>query len=121
MKKNCAICTWSDAYDSAGAFYTIIDCSDTLNYVYRSKREQEEINHYFRIAPNPSTGLFNILNNDKLPYSYYVYDITNKIIKIKESINDTNEIMDISTLCNGIYFIRIVAPTGTEVFKISKQ
>lgn len=98
-------------------------CSD--NYVYRyqnpntSKTEpkEEEINLIrlgsgFKIVPNPSTGMFEIIMKDNTFKHYQITTIDGKVVQ-ESSIQVTDKHQfDITRFSNGIYIINVVSENG---------
>lgn len=92
--------------------------TDFVNVDVKEK-ETKLIDRDLSISPNPSNGLFKIESLNSLQ-SIEVYDITGKTIWKKTDLNkDTNSFdVDLSTIQNGIYLIKI---NDTVVKKIVKQ
>lgn len=74
------------------------------------------------IIPNPSTGVFEISLGENLIQPTYmeVYDCFGKIIKSGE-INEKKTAIDLSSEPKGIYFLKIISPSGTTIQKIAVQ
>ncbi len=80
-------------------------------------------NNNFVIYPNPSNGVFNIKIGDIDFKNIEVTDITGKRIYFqKDFIRNNNEILlDMTTISNGIYFIKIETESKRVVKKIVKN
>ena len=66
------------------------------------------------IFPNPTSGLINIQGSDLID-NIKLYDLLGNSVRI-ENINSNNQ-LDISSLCNGVYFLY----NGNKNHKIVKQ
>jgi hypothetical protein len=67
-----------------------------------------------KIFPNPNNGQFT-LTTDMEDYNLEVYDITGKIIKSQQSLNDVQMVIDLDTDVKGIYFIRLFNEDTSKV------
>ena len=72
------------------------------------------------IYPNPSNGEFTVELANGLSKAINVTDITGRIVLTTTSVLD-NVTINISTLVNGIYFIKVISNNKAEVIKIVKQ
>lgn len=74
------------------------------------------------IFPNPTKGSITLQygSNKNLDLQYEIIDLTGTLI-ITESINSINQIVDISTLVNGIYIFKIISKNGYKHYKIIKE
>ncbi len=73
-----------------------------------------------QIFPNPSTQSLTISTEVNQTVKLEIFDITGKLIKYKKIC--TNQIIDISSLSNGIYIIKIADETNNLfVDKLIKQ
>jgi hypothetical protein len=71
--------------------------------------------------PNPSTGKITIETSDKTNNrSLSVLDLTGQQI-LKSQISQTNITLDISTLPDGLYFVKVVGKNGVQSGKFVKQ
>ncbi len=82
----------------------------------------EEISGEIEVAPNPSSGLYNIKipSNYNLPLKFAVTDIIGKHI-FEESLNSHNFSLNLTPFPQGIYFIQIEDGTKNEVLKLVKN
>ncbi len=83
-------------------------CSNTNN------TEQD----YITVYPNPSKGVFKVINNENLTSFYEIYDLSGKILLMS---NSENQQFDISKFADGIYFLKITLDSGVEYIKLLKQ
>ena len=108
------------ALDGCGsALPTRINSNSDFVNVDVKEKETKLIDRDLSISPNPSNGLFKIESLNSLQ-SIEVYDITGKTIWKKTDLNkNTNSFdVDLSTIQNGIYLIKI---NDTVIKKIVKQ
>lgn len=73
-----------------------------------------------KLYPNPTAGVFTVeLNNGKNKV-ISVLDVTGRVIL---TVSDKNEaaLVDISTLADGIYYVRIQSETTTDIIKLVKN
>lgn len=74
------------------------------------------------LFPNPTTDVLNIhFTNTVSNAKIFIYDTTGKIIYSNEIENTNTNQIDISTLSNGIYFVKIVTGEKSETKKIIKN
>lgn len=75
------------------------------------------------IYPNPSTGIFTISVANKIVDKVEVYDVAGKVIVSKNNFSSNNNAstLDISSVSNGIYFVKITAENQSIVKKIIKN
>lgn len=80
------------------------------------------LNDLFTIAPNPSSGIFEISMSGKNTTSYKmeVYDCIGRVITQTE-IQELKTVVDLSGSPKGIYFVKLVSAQGTVVKKIIIQ
>ncbi len=75
----------------------------------------------FSVTPNPTNGAIKI--NFKQSHdnaSFEIYDVLGKIISEKKTITN-DEIISISSLTKGIYFLKISTEKGYQTIKVVKQ
>ena len=66
-----------------------------------------EVNNEITIYPNPTNDRLNIsLSQQSSSTTIQLFDITGRIVKNVNTLNNINQI-DVSDLCNGLYFINI--------------
>lgn len=83
-----------------------------------------DIKNSISIYPNPSNNHINILvNNNISENKIEITDLTGKIIFVKFCNNntETNEIIDISKLNKGVYFIKVENIEQTQIIKLIKE
>jgi PKD repeat protein len=72
------------------------------------------------ILPNPTTGMVSINCMSELPKQITITDITGRIIH--ESItNETNYIIDLNFLSNGLYYVKLMVGEKSSVMKLVKN
>jgi hypothetical protein len=94
------------AINQGHGFNTIVDeCS---GYVGINEHELQNLN--FKVYPNPSTGIFfyQAMADELNDATLEVYDLTGKrIISGALSSNNANGYIDLSSVTNGIYFVKV--------------
>lgn len=80
--------------------------------------ESFELNNV-EIYPNPSNGIFNISFGSIEPTSVEVYDITGK--KVLYKVGNSSSVLDLTSVAQGIYFVKINADNKQIVKRIIKQ
>ena len=77
----------------------------------------------FSISPNPSNGAFLLqIENDKLNNAnILVYTVSGKLIYSEILSDRSNNLINLSSLSSGIYFMKIVSEKGEYTNKISIQ
>jgi hypothetical protein len=74
------------------------------------------------IYPNPSNGIFSIKLGEFIPKSIEITDLTGKIIYTQKGFENNNEIvLNLSSISNGIYFIKIATDSQSLTRKIIKN
>jgi hypothetical protein len=73
----------------------------------------------FKIAPNPATSYVNI----SADFNFNAVEVLNFLgqIVVSQPVDDSKIDLDISTLTNGVYFIRIISENGANVQKFVKK
>jgi hypothetical protein len=72
------------------------------------------------VYPNPNTGLFTIELNNGSVKTIQVMDLTGRIVLANTTSNDKID-FNISTLSNGVYYVKVQSNNSVEVIKIVKQ
>ena len=72
------------------------------------------------IYPNPSNGEFTIESNSGLVKTIDVLDLTGRVVVSTSNAEEFTQI-NIASLSNGIYFVRIKSDNKLEVIKVVKQ
>lgn len=76
----------------------------------------------FKIYPNPSTGIFNIISDQNINNaSIKVFDINGRMIHQSKSKNVENKALDLTHLQNGIYILNMNTKDHNYYQKIIKQ
>jgi PKD repeat protein len=70
------------------------------------------------VYPNPSSGLFTILNSNNELINTSLYDISGKLICGNKSFTTGNHILDYSYLTNGVYALQISSNMGTQTIRV---
>ncbi len=72
------------------------------------------------VYPNPSNGEFTVELNNGINKTIEVTDVAGRVVLTTTSLNDKVNV-NINSLTNGIYFVKIVSNTITNVIKVVKQ
>ncbi len=80
-------------------------------------------NTSLNIYPNPSNGIVTIevSNLKSLQSKVYVYNVLGKVVFEKEMVSNSNQIIDLSELNEGTYFVKLVSANGILNKKINIQ
>lgn len=75
------------------------------------------------IYPNPSKGIFNVSIRTITPKTIVVYDIIGKIVCFKDEFqnNQSNVLLDLSSVSNGVYFVKIISENKSVTRRIIKN
>jgi len=73
-----------------------------------------------KVFPNPASGIVNIELKNGKDKSIAVLDITGRVVLANSDKNDSVK-LDISTLSNGIYYVRIQSQNATDIIKLVKN
>jgi len=73
--------------------------------------------------PNPTNKIINIKTTNNLPYWFFIYDVTGKIVYKSQAklTSDNLHKIDISNFENGVYIIKIQSDTITATNKFVKK
>lgn len=72
------------------------------------------------VYPNPNNGAFTVVMTDASAKVIDVVDITGRIVLSTNSATAKTE-MNISSLANGVYYVKVKSDNGTEVIKVVKH
>ena len=72
------------------------------------------------VYPNPTNSEFNVELNNGLNKTIEVMDLTGRVLSVQSSL-DNKITVSISTLANGVYYVKVKSDNATEVLKIVKQ
>ncbi|PXW17091.1 MULTISPECIES: GEVED domain-containing protein [Chryseobacterium] len=84
-----------------------------------SVKETSRINN-IQYYPNPTKNSVNIWSDQSIT-EYEIYSSLGGIVLKQSTIKDKNISIDLSSLCEGIYFVKLKFKEGFEVIKITKQ
>lgn len=85
--------------------------------------EDNNINLYFEIYPNPTTDfvVLSVDNVNTVNMAYTIYNIEGKLIE-KQELTGSQTTITMKDLSNGIYFIKVLQKsTELKVFKVIKN
>ncbi|MEL7064362.1 MAG: T9SS type A sorting domain-containing protein, partial [Bacteroidota bacterium] len=80
---------------------------------------EEELSSEIEIFPNPSTGIFQVLQKNIQIRSIHVHNLLGQ--RVKENVQMSQGKIDLSDLDSGIYFLEIDANEGVLQKKILKK
>ena len=80
---------------------------------------QFSLNSGITIYPNPLNDFVNINAKENIE-NIIIYDVSGKIVKTFQ-VNATQTQLNLSSLANGFYFMKISSNTGFKLEKIIKQ
>ncbi len=96
-----------------------IDTSDCVN-INPSSISENSINDDFEIYPNPTTAVLNINNiEDRIITNITLIDVSGKMVMNTRSLG--NSTLNVQSLENGVYFIKIETEDGTALKRFVKQ
>ena len=73
------------------------------------------------IYPNPSNGIFSVKLGEVIPESIEIIDLTGKIIHTQKEFNNKEISLNLTSISNGIYFIKIATDNQILTRKIIKN
>lgn len=73
-------------------------------------------NTLFSVYPNPSNGNFTV-QSSVFPATLVMYDVTGKQVTRKD-ITEMETAVNVSQLNNGIYYISLIAESGSMNYKL---
>lgn len=100
-----------------------IEPIDILQDLYDNFLNLEEniLKELIALYPNPTNGILNIdINNKLIGATYNLYNALGKQVQ-SGSITENNQLLDVSNLDQGIYFITFKTSVGTTTLKFVKQ
>lgn len=72
------------------------------------------------VYPNPNNGVFTVELNNNADKTIEVIDVTGRVVLTAQTANATTEV-NINSLSNGVYYIKVKSENTTEVLKVVKQ
>lgn len=72
------------------------------------------------VYPNPNSGVFTVELNNGLTKSINVVDVTGRTVLSTDTAAGSTEI-NISSLANGVYYVKVKTETTTDVIKVVKH
>lgn len=91
--------------------------TQTVNECVGLKEVQASQSHVF---PNPTNGVLNLEFSTASLKTLQISDMSGRVIKTISTSNQA-EILDLSDLANGIYFLNVISSESSEVIKIIKN
>ncbi len=81
--------------------------------------EENNLSHYFKIFPTYCENEINIEYSKSDKYSYEIINLEGKKVVVRQNIHQTT-VVDVSTLNNGIYFLKILSNRQQLIQKFVK-
>lgn len=94
------------AFSGANGLLTILPCDMGSNPEYINSQRKTSVKLSMQLYPNPASELVNI-SGVKVGDILYIYSIDGKLIRSVEITSDFSGELDVSTLINGMYLIKI--------------
>jgi hypothetical protein len=69
------------------------------------------------IYPNPNQGIFNLETNID-NYILNIYNMLGELVYVESNINSTKKLFDLSSLNNGVFFVKIVSENKSLTEKL---
>jgi len=102
-----------DAKGCEGKTYLTIDVSDCTGLNTITKADA------VKVYPNPATGIF-VIELPAMAQTVEISDVTGRIVLSQSEVASKSS-FDISTLANGIYYVKVATENSTEVIKVVKN
>ena len=85
--------------------------------------ENADSDHHFIIAPNPAKDKITIFRHNKFPEEITIghFNMMGEQVMFDKFQNQTQVEMDVSTLTNGIYLVKLQTSPGIEIKKLVIQ
>ncbi len=71
----------------------------------------------FMLYPNPAKSRITIEDGNVMLQSARIYDITGKLVAVKDKISSTSATIDVAGLASGAYFTEITSTAGERIVK----
>ncbi|MDP2162260.1 MAG: T9SS type A sorting domain-containing protein [Flavobacterium sp.] len=100
------------------------DSTSEIGYIVLLNTDSNELDKKFTLFPNPTSGIFEIKIDPQFQdLDLEIFDNNGRVVyKSKMNIlQDSSQTIDISSLSNGIYFLRIKNDQFSQTEKIVKQ
>jgi hypothetical protein len=102
-----------------------MDTSVVFNYpiiIEKVTEVKEAENFQLTILyPNPFENVLNIAVTEGIQYTVKISDINGKPLLVKSSDQVNNNMLDVTSLHKGIYFLQIILKSETKTYKIVKE
>lgn len=91
--------------------------------MFLSVSEFESLKNNIKIFPNPSNGKFTLKNTNNIDLlKADIFDINGRLIKTIDLSNSENlQVIDLTQVMSGIYFMNVHTKNATQVIKLIKQ
>lgn len=100
------------------------DSTSEIGYIVLLNTDSNELDKKFTLFPNPTSGIFEIkIDQQFQDLDLEIFDNNGRVV-YKSKINilqDSSQAIDISSLSNGIYFLRIKNDQFSQTEKIIKK
>ncbi|WP_343635778.1 T9SS-dependent M36 family metallopeptidase [Fluviicola sp.] len=75
---------------------------------------------HVQVYPNPSNGKLTVKNNNSGIQHIELVDLSGKLVYSRSLENKTEADLDISSLKQGLYLMKVLTPNGTETIRVEK-
>ncbi len=98
---------------------TCVDTSDCVN-INPASISESVLNNSFEVFPNPASNLVTIKNLENITITgFTIIDVSGKIVL--DETNNSNNVINVEGLENGVYFLQVKTTTGIAVMKFVKN
>ncbi|MCD6354468.1 MAG: T9SS type A sorting domain-containing protein [Prolixibacteraceae bacterium] len=94
--------------------FTIIDAKDWAV----ANKDMENAEFKGRVYPNPTQGRITIENPSNSEFNYTIYNITGKLMLLKNNISGPSIQVDLTGMVNGIYLVNVSSAEKSVMHKI---
>ncbi len=103
-------------------FYTVDTICQWVNIVTSHLNETEILSNIF-VSPNPTTGTFHVsgIPNNIQDVQLEILDVTGKVISVPLTFDRHSVSGDVSSLTQGMYFIRFISNDGRAMIPLVKK
>ena len=70
--------------------------------------------------PNPTMGVVTLAFSDNSEKKIEVYSCVGELVIYRNNISDRIHKLDMTSLSNGVYYVRVTSNSSTKTYKVSK-
>ena len=101
-----------------GAWYTSSARLIRMNFGYISSVDEQELNSGFSVYPNPSSGIFEMVNENNIDYNFTISNLVGQIVFDGVIRSYSNQSIDLTQFSKGIYSIEFISDEKTYSKKV---